>query len=418
MKIKIEDRTAFFIILMIILSKNMLGLVYGEWEILSFSVSRIFSFIIIGYLLFNYIKYLKYDVRGMFSIYIILIICSVFLSSYRSTHTMFQSFGDGLRPQINYIVALCSYFPLKKIMKLDNVNVEKLLDYLMYLGTGSSLLYIFQKLVYIVGGPKFIYFGVGTSSFGTQKYRLYVGSTIIILGLLISVYKYLKENKFKYIPHILIGIFVQLWVTQSRAEIMATLIAILVGFILLNKINLRGIVLYIFIIGISFYISTTSLFQNIVDNLLGVSNKGATLLIRQEGRELYFKQLHESVKNFTLGIGYPNIKNYIAYKKIGMDKFYFLNDNGIYAYFYIFGLFGLLPLATLYFKYIYLSIKCYFKDRFVVPLMYIVYSIVVMPNIILWYWDFDSAFILIIMLLIVENNLQNNTNNQSLSFEN
>lgn len=41
-----------------------------------------------------------------------------------------------------------------------------------------------------------------------------------------------------------------------------------------------------------------------------------------------------------------------------------------------------------------------------------------MPNIILWYWDFDSAFILIIMLLIVENNLQNNTNNQSLSFEN
>lgn len=41
-----------------------------------------------------------------------------------------------------------------------------------------------------------------------------------------------------------------------------------------------------------------------------------------------------------------------------------------------------------------------------------------MPNIILWYWDFDSDFILIIMSVIVENNLQNNTNNQSLSFEN
>lgn len=164
--------------------------------------------------------------------------------------------------------------------------------------------------------------------------------------------------------------------------------------------NIKGIFNFIIFSIICIYFFSTDFLNNIIGNILKTTKTGDTLTIRSLGREFYISELESNKINFIFGMGIPDYNLSSTYYKLGMDKNYFLDDNGIYGYAYIYGILGITVILLMLLKYFLLSIRC-LKEN-IVPLMYLIYTVIVFPNIILWYWSIDGIFMLIIMLCVVE----------------
>ena len=63
-------------------------------------------------------------------------------------------------------------------------------------------------------------------------------------------------------------------------------------------------------------------------------------------------------------------------------------------------------MGLLFLKYLKNSIKYARQSADMIPLMYIISLIIVAYNIILWYWNADGAFILVIMICALEHGEQ------------
>ncbi|WP_230681983.1 hypothetical protein, partial [Streptococcus pneumoniae] len=73
---------------------------------------------------------------------------------------------------------------------------------------------------------------------------------------------------------------------------------------------------------------------------------------------------------------------------------------------YIFGIVGSSIMGLLFLKYLKNSIKYDRQSADMIPLMYIISLLIVAYNIILWYWNADGTFILVIMICALEHGEQ------------
>ncbi|BES67236.1 TPA: hypothetical protein ACXLXX_000654 [Streptococcus pneumoniae] len=177
----------------------------------------------------------------------------------------------------------------------------------------------------------------------------------------------------------------------------------------ISKINGRKKVIYwlLTILGL-WMITLTPIFENIVGAILkvdGVGRGSDSLTIRAIGRQLYWEQLNETTLKLLFGTGYPNYNYALAFQRTGFFKQYFFNRQWFYDI-YIFGIVGSSIMGLLFLKYLKNSIKYDRQSADMIPLMYIISLLIVAYNIILWYWNADGTFILVIMICALEHGEQ------------
>ncbi|HGZ3531999.1 TPA: hypothetical protein ACOKTJ_001176 [Streptococcus pneumoniae] len=178
----------------------------------------------------------------------------------------------------------------------------------------------------------------------------------------------------------------------------------------ISKINGRKKVIYwlLTILGL-WMITLTPIFENIVGAILKVDGAGRgsdSLTIRAIGRQLYWEQLNETTSKLLFGTGYPNYNYALAFQRTGFSSNIFLTDNGFMTHIYIFGIVGSSIMGLLFLKYFKNSIKYARQSADMIPLMYIISLLIVAYNIILWYWNADGTFILVIMICALEHGEQ------------
>lgn len=400
----------FVLLFLIVLSKNFFGLIDFENVFFGFGLTNIVRLVFVFFIIYILLKYKKFKVKFNFSMYILLLIICVFIAVLQQKLITGQPINITFKEQVTYLIILVMYFPLKKLIVLFDIDILNILKSIMNLGVISSVLYILQKLLYINYNLSFLYIqagDVGSFSF----YRLYIGSSLVIISIICSIYFYFYEKKFRYIFYYILNMITLYWVSQSRLELIAISIVSLIGaslYIIRRKNYL--LMLIIFIIGTIAIFSLNV--QEIVDKnfrLGEFSITGDTLSIRELGRELYFTQLTENYNRFIFGMGYPS-KTYLPAAEFSGDtKNIFLSDNGIYSFMYVYGILGLIIIVLLAYKFLKSSVKIYKKTSNSIFLLYLISIIIVMQNIALWYFNADGTLLLVLMLVLLE--VQSERNN-------
>ncbi|BDS89833.1 TPA: hypothetical protein V0O35_000063 [Streptococcus pneumoniae] len=391
------------ILFLIVLSKNFFNLVPN---IALFSDFNLMIIIIIMTVV--NIKYYNRSTKYQYRWYIIFTLIFVLYSAINEKLLYGQPFLLGLLPQRQFFLCLMTYFPLRKYFQEQNISLKKLYVGIMNLGSISSLIYILQKIVILYGGTQFvnvIYSFAGYFS----GYRLYVGSSLIILATLISTAYFLETLKLKYLCHLILGWFTQIWITQGRIEMIVLLISTIVCIIVQGRLTRKKIIYWLLTILGLWMITLTPIFENIVGAILKVDGAGRgsdSLTIRAIGRQLYWEQLNETTSKLLFGTGYPNYNYALAFQRTGFSSNIFLTDNGFMTYIYIFGIVGSSIMGLLFLKYLKNSIKYARQSADMIPLMYIISLLIVAYNIILWYWNADGTFILVIMICALEHGEQ------------
>ena len=391
------------ILFLIVLSKNFFNLVPNIALFSDFNLMIIMIIMTVVNL-----KYHNRSTKYQYRWYIILTLIFVLYSAINEKLLYGQSFLLGLLPQRQFFLCLMTYFPLRKYFQEQNISLKKLYVGIMNLGSISSLIYILQKIVILYGGPQFVNV---MYSFGGyfSGYRLYVGSSLIILATLISTAYFLETLKLKYLYHLILGWFTQIWITQGRIEMIVLLISTIVCIIVQGRLTRKKVIYWLLTILGLWMITLTPIFENIVGAILKVDGAGRgsdSLTIRVIGRQLYWEQLNETTSKLLFGTGYPNHNYPLAFQRTGFSSNIFLTDNGFMTYIYIFGIVGSSIMGLLFLKYLKNSIKYARQSADMIPLMYIISLIIVAYNIILWYWNADGAFILVIMICALEHGEQ------------
>ena len=121
--------------------------------------------------------------------------------------------------------------------------------------------------------------------------------------------------------------------------------------------------------------------------------------IRKLGKEYYIEQLQ---KTPILGRGYINTQSEEAFRGAGMDKQYYLNDNGIYGFAFMYGLIGMIWIIDIVIRCLKYGINIYKKYNDYLIFLYICYNIIVCMNMASWYWSVNGWFTLIYMFAIID----------------
>ena len=393
-----------FLLLLLAITKNFFDIIPDEWQMTNIAtITLLIISIIILFL------YQTNNVTYKFGGYILALIICVVISAVQEKNLFGQPILMGILPQRTFLVALISYFPMRKLFSIKKINVEWFFHGLMYLGTLSCLLYIVQKAIILNGGPQFIY--VASNFFGYfSGYRMYVGSSLIILSTIIATTYFLDTLKIKYFFHVLVGWITQLWITQGRIEMITLIIVTVICVFIQGKLNVKKMT-YFAMMSIGLWLITlTPVFQNIVAAIMKVDGAGRgtdTLTIRNLGRVMYWEQLNESSSTLIFGTGYPNFQFAPAFFRTGFTKNIFLTDNGFMTFFYIFGIIGVVIVLLMVIKYLRLSFKYLQSSGQVIPFLYMTSLVIVGYNIILWYWELDGTFLLILMLCALEQAIDN-----------
>lgn len=102
-------------------------------------------------------------------------------------------------------------------------------------------------------------------------------------------------------------------------------------------------------------------------------------------------------------MGYINILCLNAYYGAGIDKNYFLVDNGITAFVFIYGIVGLIWLLIWFLKILKDGFNIAKNKKEYTYLLYIVHIVVLLPNIIWWYWSTSGMIVLMLIFALIEN---------------
>ena len=128
------------------------------------------------------------------------------------------------------------------------------------------------------------------------------------------------------------------------------------------------------------------------------SSTDSSALIREIGKELYKNEIS---KTPLVGRGFPHYTSSAAYQAAGMYDKIGLIDNGIYAFAYVYGLFGLAWYVWMTLKMLVCSFLAAKKGEFKF-LLYTIFIQVICVNIIWWYWKYSFCLIMTLMLAMME----------------
>ncbi len=338
------------------------------------------------------IKYREVKVKKyIFKYEILFTFILVILSSIRGMQLYGQSILLGMRAQRFFLIFFLMYFPLIKFIYADErnrISIEK-----MIYGLGSLALLIYTTQYFFSSKILFLYVRESSRYGGT---RLHFDSTLISLLFFLVIQKIFEGKKLKTNTNLMILLIIyNIFIIRGRLVILALLVSSIAIILIWKKNLLIKIPVIIFgIIAFVFLLMTPLLseYASILDT--DVRNADQNYTIRQLGKENYLSQLKDSP---ITGRGYINELNERASEAAGIEKGYYLNDNGITAFVFMYGVIGGAWIISLFLKIYVYGFKMYIKQKKYVYIAYIIYLTTLLPNILQFYWGWGPIYTIIII---------------------
>lgn len=406
LKISKIGLNSFLVAFSFVLMENCFYLIdEDKFHIAFLNYSMLFTavfLLIYGSVAFKYSKIIVKDNKYTFKTDIILLALLVLLSSARSFFLIDQPLGMGFSPQRDYFIILLAYFPLRFLSENGKINFEKVKNWLLIFGAISIVLYFIQ--VILTGRVSFIH-----AMQRKSDNRLYVDSFLCVIVGFIGLERYLTTNKLRYLSFTVLSVIYELFVTKGRLELAGFFLACLCV-VFLKKTDTKKLIL-ITCIGVALFVFINSSYADYVFDALNLikGNEIAgidTMNIRTIAHESFFDQLKQSFDNFLLGCGYPNIAfeatKYTAYIPVGNERTG-LVDNGIFAFFYVYGALGFAVIIRLFFKLTKISFKSFKENNMCWPFCLVIFSIFISYNITFWWNKPSWTWGIVVAMVYLEN---------------
>ena len=382
MKINIRYEL-LFIYIIFLLNNNIFGLLNISDDIV--------LVIVFVFILFITIKYKNLKQRYMFKKEVLFITCLIIISSIVSYKLYGQGIMLGLRAQRKFFIAPLMYFPISKLLGAGVITRNDIEKIFYRVGISEIIIY---TLYYLSGGS--IGFLNINFDYRYGDIRLRVNSFNIEILFLIVVNNILngKNRKGNLLIGIIDFIFIA-FILKTRLLVVGILVIAIVGIFFVRKQWILKIVSVLAIICMIPIALNLMIIKDIITTLLEDDPND----IRKLGKEYYIEQLQ---KTPILGRGYINTQSEEAFRGAGMDKQYYLNDNGIYGFAFMYGLIGMIWIIDIVIRCLKYGINIYKKYNDYLIFLYICYNIIVCMNMASWYWSVNGWFTLIYMFAIID----------------
>ena len=317
------------------------------------------------------------------------------ISSIAANAFFRQPVSWGIRSLRNQIVCFILYFSIINAIDINILDRDDFTKIITVVGIIEIIIYLLQYL--LIDKVTFTYIDTSEVRNGTSRLRF---SYLLPLILSIKAFDNLlngKNNKILNIVIIIFGASVLIVICKHRAPSVIYMVALVIGYLLWKKNIIKKFLIgFIVLILGGTIIFNSSLFQSTFNTLEGKNDDENTMDIRYEGQKYYINQLKKSI---IFGYGNPNTNCKEAMIASGENDYYYLPDNGIIGFVYIYGLLGIVWVFILFYKIINASYFCYRKEK---NLFFLVYFIFEIGNLYIgmhWYYYYTLPFILVLVLL-------------------
>ncbi|OZG68536.1 hypothetical protein [Bifidobacterium eulemuris] len=375
---------ALVFLLALSFSDSLFGLVNDD----TFNIASIVNASFIGQvgLLFfsTYLYFRNCKVKiyvNYLNILILLLIAMCFFAAFRSFQLTGQPFLRGILPQRGFVICLICALLLKRPIANQMIDVKKIIDGIIIIGTIVSFLYFLQAF----SGVQ-LFQVMSNERYGSV--RLYIKNCFCDLAGIFAFWKLCNTGILRYLLPSTLTIALCILVSKSRLELIS-LIAVYIFIFCIAKCraDYKFLLLILFILVACLFLST-NYGQTLLANFNPITAED-TSSIRDEGKALYANQLNSSTVSWLFGCGYPSSIYYPAYVRSGMDRGFLLVDNGISAFTYVYGHVGLMLIICVFLFMLRQCIRRSNETNRVYCLAFLIFNLVLSSNI-TWWWTSSS----------------------------
>lgn len=378
----LSRRCTFFFIFLLALSDSLFGLIDVDAINIKgvFNIDMIWQILAVAFAVYLYMKGRSIShihITGL-NICVLLLLVSCFVAAVQCSVLTGQSFLRGILPQRVFMVSLVCAFLLSGAVTFRIIDINRIINIFLFVGIIVGLAYLVQTLTGIE-----IFHVMQNERYGSI--RLYMQSCFPDMAGFIGFWRLLRTRKLKYSFPAFLAIFLSVFVSKGRLELIALLVTYVLIFFVIRK---RADIKFYLMIFVSIFVVlflTSSYGDKLLSNFDPNSVEDDTMSIRQQGRLLYSSQLHESVINRLLGCGYPNVLYGPAAHRAGLDRGILLGDNGIFAFNYVHGALGILLIICIVVFIFKFAVKNLSTEVGLFCFSFVSFNVVACSNI-AWWW--------------------------------
>lgn len=413
MKVKKPKKYYIILFFLMILDLEFLNLVdTARFNILGIYYSDIVFIICALIFVTELIRY-KFRINRDASLVIIVFFLIIAYFSAKSAQLSYkQSFLAGIAAQREWLSWIIIIFPIYRWVQTEEVTREGMQRCVRYVSRCYAIICITQYLLYDY--VKFTYV-MTNSRYGDV--RLYFNTaycSISICMILDELFnkKGTRKQKILALIEAAIYFFVIAFVTKGRMATIALVASMAIFFCIRKNISLgkKLLVIMCAIVGVVIFAYTT-MGQDILDTITGVSSKTNTLGVRDAAKAYYIEKTLSSSRSLFWGYGIPNIHSKTAmaitnplWENMGDARFY-LNDVGIVGIFFEYGVFGVSLLIGLTIFMTVRFIRIYIRQGKTQYLQYLVLDVITWASLTPTLFDTGILGIVLLIAALAEKNI-------------
>ena len=329
------------------------------------------------------------------SIYPLIFIALVIISSTRCQHYFGQSMGLSIRQNRYILVSFLMYYGILHALKKGLLTKDDIISIIQYQGILEAILLVLQSALI-----KYFVFLHVNITFEYAHARIRASYLMPMLMMYISLNEYMNgRDRWRNLFRVFLGMFVLVGVCQHRAPSLIMLLTFGIAFLVWKKDASSKLVIGIALIVVLLSILYGSdVLQSALNVIFKGSSEGNTLTIRFVAQQYYMNRLNE-FRAWMFGFGEPNINCKAAYSGSGALDHLFLADNGVFGFIYAHGIVGTIWLFLFFASLLRKSFAIMKRNRQYAFFLYIIYEIGNMYMGMHWYYYYAFPFILFIALI-------------------
>lgn len=327
----------------------------------------------------------------------------IIVSSIMSFHFFRQPISWGIRSQRMIITCFLLYFSISKALQTGVINKSDLIKDILIVGTIEMVLFTIQYIL----ANKLIFLNFTSSDLVEMRLehrRLRFPTELLFLVTFIRLDNLLNNrgSKIKNISYIIWFFLILVIMVQKRIQIIAFIITIIIIFALWRKkLDAKLLINLIIILVVGLFMINSPIIQSSYDGLTNRNGSNDTISIRESGIKYYKERVKNSI---IFGFGKPNSNSKAARKASGELQRYYLADDGIYGFLYIFGLSGIIWLILFWKNNIKKSWKLYKIQYIYIYISYFIYESIGLYIEMKWYYYWHIAIVLAFTLMDYDYN--------------
>lgn len=340
-------------------------------------------------------KPIEYRYRRYIFVFFIMVVISAIMSNIKFG----QPISYGIRSLRLITICFLLYFPITKALQLKVIKKENLISILFIVGTLEFLVYTLQY--FLAGKVQFTYLNTTELRYDATRLRVpYL--LLLILGLycldrLLTNHSKCIKTKLVYLGYVAWSVMILAMVCKHRTPTAILVCTIGIAYLLwkkdLSTKFIVGILVVLLSVGV---ISNSQIVNGILDGISNIGGTNDTLSIRSMGQLYYFQKLKSSL---LFGYGFPNTGWPESIRGAGEQYAYYLADNGVMGFFYVYGLLGIIWIIMIYITSFRMSWRLYKRENIYFYLLYFIFETANLYIGLHWYYYYHLPFIMVIILL-------------------